>query len=60
MSAHCVLVVQVYSQKPPTHCWGEPPLQSLVCVQFGVGRVSGWHAPWLQYVPVAHCTVGPH
>jgi hypothetical protein len=48
MSAHCVLVVHVYSQKPPTHCWGAPPLQSLVCAQFGEGRVFTWHAPWLQ------------
>ena len=48
MSAHCVLVVHVYSQKPPTHCCGDPPVQLLVWVQLGVGRVSGWHAPWLQ------------
>jgi hypothetical protein len=48
MSAHCVLVVQLNSQKPLMHCCGGFDSQSLVWVQFGVGRVSGWHAPWLQ------------
>jgi hypothetical protein len=40
--------LQVYSQKPSMQAWGAPPLQSLVCEQFVCGRVSGWHAPWLQ------------
>ncbi len=45
-------VVQVYLQKPSRHCFGvdaEPPHWSAV-VQFGFGRVSITHAPWLQYL----------
>ncbi len=48
MSAHCVAVVQVNSQKPPMHCCAGFDSQSLSWLQFGLGRVSGWHAPWLQ------------
>ncbi len=48
MSAHCVLVVHVYSQYPATHCCAGFVWQSLVWVQFGVGRVFVSHAPWLQ------------
>ena len=48
MRAHCVVVVHVNSQKPLTHCCGGFDSQSLVWLQFGLGRVSGWHAPWLQ------------
>lgn len=46
MSAHCMLVVQVYSQKPLTHSWFESHVEELV--HSGWGRVSGTHAPWLQ------------
>ena len=55
-----MLVVQVYSQKPPTHCCGALPWQSVVVVQFGVGRVSGSHAPWLQYWPLGQVSVAEH
>jgi hypothetical protein len=49
IKAHCLLVVHGYSQYPLTHaCASAVPLQSLAWVQFGVGRVSVWHAPWLQ------------
>jgi hypothetical protein len=48
IAVHCALVVHVYSQNPPRHCCGEAAWQSLVCVQFGFGRVSGSQAPWLQ------------
>jgi hypothetical protein len=48
MRMQSLLLEQVYSQKPPTHVWGEPPLQSAVVLQFGEGRVSTTHAPWLQ------------
>lgn len=43
-------VAQMYLQKPDTHDWFA--LHWLVCVQFGFGRVSTTHAPWLQYWPV--------
>jgi hypothetical protein len=43
MSSHPVLVVHVYSQKPPMHSWLVPQL--LVSVQLGVGRVSTTQAP---------------
>jgi hypothetical protein len=46
--AHWRLVLHVYRQNPPMHCCGDAPLQSLVALQFGVGRVSTSHAPWLQ------------
>jgi hypothetical protein len=49
-------VEHVYLQKPPTHFFGvaavPPHCSSLV--QFGFGRVSIAHAPWLQYLPSPH------
>src|SRR5690349_13914056 len=46
-------LLQVYLQKPPRHFFGVPavPPHSLSVVQFGFGRVSTTHAPWLQYLP---------
>jgi hypothetical protein len=48
MRSHCVLLVQVYLQKPPRHVCGEPPWQSALVAQFGTGAVFTWQAPWLQ------------
>ena len=45
--------MHVYLQNPPTHFFGvalEP--QSTSVEQFGVGRVSTTHAPWLQNLPL--------
>ena len=41
MSRQSDSALHVYSQKPFTHACGGPALQSLVCVQFVSGRVSG-------------------
>jgi hypothetical protein len=46
--------LHVYSQYPETHAWGGVDLHWLVWVQFGLGSVFTWHAPWLQYSPVGH------
>jgi hypothetical protein len=34
--------------------------QSVAAPQFGFGRVSVWHAPWLQYLPAPHCASVVH
>ena len=53
MSPHILSVLQLYLQYPPRQVW-PTPLQSAVTLQLGCGRVSGAHAPCLQY-PVVHC-----
>ena len=46
-------VEHVYLQNPSTHFCAAPPVLHCVSdVQFGVGRVSRTHAPWLQYLPL--------
>ena len=45
---------QVKRQKPSTHCWFVPHADVSVALQIAFGRVSGTHAPALQYLPSPH------
>jgi hypothetical protein len=53
---------QVYLQKPPMHFFGVSavPPHWVSSVQFGCGRVSISHAPWLQKFPAPHSVSAVH
>jgi hypothetical protein len=54
MCVHVELSVHEYRQNPPTQLWVAAHADVSVVEQFGLGRVSGTHAPWLQKLPVPH------